>query len=254
MISVSCASWSMALARYAPARRIRREAMFRLWRLSAVLAGQRPCLFIPRRPGTKHTGPRADPRWPPQLEDANSGWTPIRVCLPVVHIRAGDNSNSRGMYANLDTLAYGPAGNGRDACHWGRRSDEQSAPPLRSSSTFLSRWWAPAVRLSPLVGPAAAQAALTVLGTWSPLVRQRVGHHIVGVFKETASGAKKDRVERKKVLALVQAREIDAILITELSRWGRSIQDLVQTLDDLHSWKISVLAPAWASTSAPPSG
>ena len=64
------------------------------------------------------------------------------------------------------------------------------------------------------------------------------------MFKETASGAKKDRVERKKVLALVQAREIDAILITELSRWGRSIQDLVQTLDDLHSWKISVLAPA----------
>lgn len=64
------------------------------------------------------------------------------------------------------------------------------------------------------------------------------------MFKETASGAKKDRVERKKILALAQAREIDAILISELSRWGRSTQDLVQTLDDLHSWKISVLAPA----------
>ena len=36
--------------------------------------------------------------------------------------------------------------------------------------------------------------------------------------------------------------EIDAILVTELSRWGRSTQDLVQTLDDLHSWKVSVLA------------
>jgi DNA invertase Pin-like site-specific DNA recombinase len=64
------------------------------------------------------------------------------------------------------------------------------------------------------------------------------------VFKETASGAKNDRVERKKVLALAQAREIDAILVTELSRWGRSTQDRVQTLDDLHSWKVSVLAPA----------
>ena len=30
--------------------------------------------------------------------------------------------------------------------------------------------------------------------------------------------------------------------VTELSRWGRSTQDLVQTLDDLHSWKVSVLA------------
>jgi DNA invertase Pin-like site-specific DNA recombinase len=71
---------------------------------------------------------------------------------------------------------------------------------------------------------------------------RRAGHRIVGVFKETASGAKNDRFERKKVMALAQAREIDAVLVTELSRWGRSTQDLVQTLDDLHSWKVSVLA------------
>ena len=34
---------------------------------------------------------------------------------------------------------------------------------------------------------------------------------------------------------------IDAILVPELSRWGWSTQDLVQTLDDLHGWKVSVL-------------
>jgi putative DNA-invertase from lambdoid prophage Rac len=67
------------------------------------------------------------------------------------------------------------------------------------------------------------------------------------VFKETASGSKNDRVERKKVMALAQAREIDAILVTELSRWGRSTQDLVQTLDELHSWKVSVLAQSGLS-------
>jgi hypothetical protein len=71
---------------------------------------------------------------------------------------------------------------------------------------------------------------------------RRAGHHIVGVYKETASGARNDRVERRKVMALAQARQIDAILVTELSRWGRSTQDLVHTLDDLHSWKVSVLA------------
>jgi putative DNA-invertase from lambdoid prophage Rac len=71
---------------------------------------------------------------------------------------------------------------------------------------------------------------------------KRAGHGIVAVFRETASGAKNDRAERKKVMALAQARKIDAILVTELSRWGRSTQDLVQTLDDLHSWKVSVLA------------
>jgi DNA invertase Pin-like site-specific DNA recombinase len=71
---------------------------------------------------------------------------------------------------------------------------------------------------------------------------KRAGHEIVAVFRETASGAKNDRAERNKVMALAQARKIDAILVTELSRWGRSTQDLVQTLDDLHSWKVSVLA------------
>jgi putative DNA-invertase from lambdoid prophage Rac len=71
---------------------------------------------------------------------------------------------------------------------------------------------------------------------------KRAGHEIVAVYKETASGANNDRAERRRVMALAQAREIDAILVTELSRWGRSTQDLVQTLDDLHSWKVSVLA------------
>jgi DNA invertase Pin-like site-specific DNA recombinase len=71
---------------------------------------------------------------------------------------------------------------------------------------------------------------------------RRSGHKIVAVFKETASGADDDRPERKKVMALARAREIEAILVTELSRWGRSTKDLVQTLDDLHGWKVSVLA------------
>ena len=71
---------------------------------------------------------------------------------------------------------------------------------------------------------------------------KRAGFDIVAVFKETASGAKNDRAERNKVMALARARKIDAILVTELSRWGRSTQDLVQTLDDLHGWNVSVLA------------
>jgi putative DNA-invertase from lambdoid prophage Rac len=72
---------------------------------------------------------------------------------------------------------------------------------------------------------------------------RRAGHHVVGVFKETASGAKNDRAERQKVMALAQARAIDAILVTELSRWGRSTQDLVQTLDDLHSYAAFRIMP-----------
>lgn len=39
-----------------------------------------------------------------------------------------------------------------------------------------------------------------------------------------------------------QAREIETVLVTELSRWGRSTIDLLNTLRDLNSWKVSVIA------------
>ncbi len=70
----------------------------------------------------------------------------------------------------------------------------------------------------------------------------RSGYEVVHIFCETASGAKNDRQERKKVLALAQARKIDAVLVTEMSRWGRSTQDLISTLQDLHGWGVSLVA------------
>ncbi len=43
-------------------------------------------------------------------------------------------------------------------------------------------------------------------------------------------------------MALAQDRRIDAILVTELTRWGRSTFDLVQTLHDLQTWSVSLIA------------
>jgi len=43
-------------------------------------------------------------------------------------------------------------------------------------------------------------------------------------------------------MELAQQRKIDAILVTELSRWGRSTQDLLETLNKLAGWKVSVVA------------
>jgi DNA invertase Pin-like site-specific DNA recombinase len=62
------------------------------------------------------------------------------------------------------------------------------------------------------------------------------------VFKETASGASANRAARNQILDLAQARQIDAILVSELSRWGRSTQDLLDTLNRLAGWKVSVMA------------
>jgi len=76
---------------------------------------------------------------------------------------------------------------------------------------------------------------------------RRDSHKIVAVFKETGSAADNERRKRAEVLALARACEIDAILVTELCRWGRSTQDLVQTLDELQGWKVSVLAQTGVS-------
>ena len=43
-------------------------------------------------------------------------------------------------------------------------------------------------------------------------------------------------------MELAQRREIDAVLVTEMTRWGRSTQDLMNTLGDLASWDVSLIA------------
>ncbi|NJN23491.1 MAG: recombinase family protein [Acaryochloridaceae cyanobacterium RL_2_7] len=71
---------------------------------------------------------------------------------------------------------------------------------------------------------------------------QKSNFNVVGVWKETASGSQKNRVERQKVMELAQSRKIDAILVTEMTRWGRSTLDLIQTLQELQSWDVSLIA------------
>ena len=68
------------------------------------------------------------------------------------------------------------------------------------------------------------------------------GYQVIGIWKDTAAGTKQNRVERQKVLAMAQARKIDAILVTEMTRWGRSTIDLMQTLQELHAWGVSLIA------------
>ena len=71
---------------------------------------------------------------------------------------------------------------------------------------------------------------------------KKAGYEVIGVWKETASGSKNNRVERRQVMSLAQARKIDGVLVTELTRWGRSTMDLISTLQDLAHWGVSVIA------------
>lgn len=71
---------------------------------------------------------------------------------------------------------------------------------------------------------------------------EKAGWKVIGVWKETAPGARDSRKQRQEILALAQARKIDIILVTELTRWGRSTIDLIHTLQELQSWGVSLVA------------
>jgi DNA invertase Pin-like site-specific DNA recombinase len=70
----------------------------------------------------------------------------------------------------------------------------------------------------------------------------RAGYEIVEIFHESASGADDERPERAKAIALAQARKIDTVLVTELTRWGRSTSDLIDTTETLVSKGVSLEA------------
>jgi len=70
----------------------------------------------------------------------------------------------------------------------------------------------------------------------------RCGYQVRKIFRETGSGLKLDRIERGRIMALARSRQIDIILVTELTRWGRSTIDLLDSLGQLQSWGISLIA------------
>lgn len=64
---------------------------------------------------------------------------------------------------------------------------------------------------------------------------------IVHQIQEIASGAH-DRPKRESLLKAARQREIDAIVVWRLDRWGRSVTDLVGTLTELTELKVGFIS------------
>ena len=58
------------------------------------------------------------------------------------------------------------------------------------------------------------------------------GWTITAQIKEVGSGAS-ERELRERLLAAARRRDIDAVVVWRLDRWGRSLVDLVVTLKEL---------------------
>src|SRR5687767_2951828 len=67
-------------------------------------------------------------------------------------------------------------------------------------------------------------------------------YKVLKVFEEKITGASKasERNEFKKLLHYVESEKIDTILVWELSRLGRSMMDVLNTIEDLSKKGINV--------------
>lgn len=71
--------------------------------------------------------------------------------------------------------------------------------------------------------------------------------------KEVASGAK-TRPKREEILKAARRRELDAIIVWRLDRWGRSLLDLIGTLRELSAIGVGFVSLSEALDMTTPSG
>jgi len=70
---------------------------------------------------------------------------------------------------------------------------------------------------------------------------ERKGWHIASTVEEVGSGAK-TRPCREELLRAARRREIDVIVVWRLDRWGRSLVDLIATLQELTTLKVGFVS------------
>jgi putative DNA-invertase from lambdoid prophage Rac len=87
-------------------------------------------------------------------------------------------------------------------------------------------------------------------------LRQYVGRRsgtIALQVKEVGSGASQRQL-REKLLDAARRREIDVVLVWRLDRWGRSVTDLLATLEELEHLGVGFVSLAEALDLTTPSG
>ncbi len=82
---------------------------------------------------------------------------------------------------------------------------------------------------------------------------ERRGWDVVKETSEIGSGAK-EREKREELLRAARRREIDAVVVWRLDRWGRSLVDLVTTLGELGELGIGFVSLTEALDLTTPTG
>jgi putative DNA-invertase from lambdoid prophage Rac len=81
----------------------------------------------------------------------------------------------------------------------------------------------------------------------------RRGWSVISQVKEIGSGASQ-RQARKKLIDAARRREIDVVLVWRLDRWGRSVADLLATLQELQHLDVGFVSLTEALDLTTPAG
>jgi DNA invertase Pin-like site-specific DNA recombinase len=71
-------------------------------------------------------------------------------------------------------------------------------------------------------------------------VAERNGWTVEAVYSDVISGAKEKRPELEALMSSVIRREVDVVLIWDISRLGRSLQHLLKLLEEFHAKGVDV--------------
>lgn len=66
--------------------------------------------------------------------------------------------------------------------------------------------------------------------------------HIESEITEIGSGAKDNRPLRDKLINQAKRRQVDVIIVWKLDRWGRSVNDLFRTLNELNGLGVGFIS------------
>ena len=81
----------------------------------------------------------------------------------------------------------------------------------------------------------------------------RRGWRVTAVVEDVASGAK-DRPRRQQLIDSARRRDVDVVVVWRLDRWGRSLVDLVSTLQELSSLGVGFVSLSEALDLTTPGG
>ena len=82
---------------------------------------------------------------------------------------------------------------------------------------------------------------------------KRRGWEVVREVSEVGSGAVK-RPQREELIKSAKRREVDAVLVWRLDRWGRSVADLVNSLAELEAVGVAFVSVTEALDLTTPAG